>query len=134
MLSVRAFHNRHRTSIRLNQFLQKISKTKICETLQNLKNFLPAQQICFFLLHWFYIKKICVSICIKILNQYICKFCFLTVLDVKALDLITYVFGAPCLHTYFDFLLTLSCVCIIKFMFVRLANKYYYYYYHTCRF
>ena len=45
MLSVRAFHNRHRTSIRLNQFLQKISKTKIGETLQNLKNFYQRNKI-----------------------------------------------------------------------------------------
>ena len=34
-------------------------------------------------------------------------------------------FSAPCLHTHFDFLLTLPCVCTIKFMFVCLAkNKY----------
>ena len=54
----------------------------------------------------------------------------LTVLDVGALDLITYVLRCPLPSNIFRFSFTLPCVCIIKFMFVRLANKYYYYYYY----
>ena len=61
-------------------------------------------------------------------------FCLFSIVNpakyMGALDLITYVLRCPLPSHIFRFSFTLPCVCIIKFMFVRLANKYYYYYYY----